>query len=116
MRASRSTACEVPMTEWTVKLWENQEEGKFHSYTTRAEGAVLAAAEALAYFALLQDHSIITLTSHLESQLDHSRSVDQKFTVGELLHYVKEDATLLSGLRTSDRKILEMLIEELNAE
>ena len=60
------------MTEWTVKLWENQEEGKFHSYTTKTEGALLAAAEALAYFALLQDHSIITLTSHLESQLDHS--------------------------------------------
>lgn len=104
------------MTEWTVKLWENQEEGKFHSYTTKTEGALLAAAEALAYFALLQDHSIITLTSHLESQLDHSDSVDQKFTVGELLHYVKEDATLLSGLRTSDRKVLEMLIEELKAE
>ena len=68
--------------DWTIRLWENQEEGKSHDYKTSSDSALMAAAEGLAYFAFLQDHAIITLTSHLQVQMDGSAQLPhQQFSV-----------------------------------
>ena len=61
-------------------------------------------------------HPIITLTSHLQVQMDGPAQLPhQQFSVGEILRYIKENAPLLTNLPSSDRHILNMLADELKA-
>ncbi len=106
------------MTEWIAHLRPVPPLGDVRPYAGSRPDSIRGAAEALAHFSSLEEkeRSLITLESNVELTLTIvGNAPRQLFTVAGLLHYLRHQPEVLSGLRDDDIRALTALAEDLGA-
>ena len=102
------------MSSWTVKLRQNQPDGRVHSYSFESVAGLVAAAEALAHFCSLDQRPLITPDSNLEVALHDSGGPGETYTVAAVLDYLNRQPQLLEGIENKrDLDVLRDLAKEL---